>query len=108
MESRVPVNTRRELERRGHICEVDNNAGLVGGDSEVVISMHEGRRSCGYAATVVRRCDGGRAEGAVVSETARNIAGREPVSTARYKTVTDLEGLSWFPLSLPTLWPSRR
>jgi gamma-glutamyltranspeptidase len=35
MESRVPCNTRRELERRGHICEVDNNVGLVGGDSEV-------------------------------------------------------------------------
>jgi gamma-glutamyltranspeptidase/glutathione hydrolase len=35
MESRVPRNTRRELERRGHICEVDNNVGLVGGDSEV-------------------------------------------------------------------------
>lgn len=35
MESRVPRNTRRELERRGHIREVDNNVGLVGGDSEV-------------------------------------------------------------------------
>ena len=41
MESRVPLNTRRELERRGHICEVDNNVALVGGDSEVVISMNE-------------------------------------------------------------------
>jgi len=58
MESRVPVNTRRELERRGHICEVDNNAGLVGGDSEVVISMHERAsfvRLCGDSCTAMWR-----------------------------------------------------
>jgi hypothetical protein len=70
--------------------------------------MHERGLSCSYAATVVRRCDGGRTEGAVVSETTRNIAGREPVFTAQYNTVTDLEGLSWFSPLLPTLWPSRR
>jgi hypothetical protein len=63
----------RPVKRRGQ-----SGSELVG-DSEVMISMLKRCRSCSYAATVVRRCDGARTEGAVVSETTRNIAGGEPV-----------------------------
>ena len=50
------LNTRRELERRGHICEVDNNVWIVGGDSEAVISMHESAsfvQLCGDSCTAM-------------------------------------------------------